>query len=81
MDYEGYQARVLVVKKSYGWEFCPVIANYEGLVSGFIIMNDRGEISIVKHNDIYQYYSEDEIEQDRFYYFDYAISRRVGTEE
>lgn len=69
---------VLVKKHSYGWDFYPVIARYHDLIHGYVVIDDRGQKSIVNYDDIYAYYLNDDIEEDRFYFMDDAIIRKMG---
>lgn len=69
---------VLIKKHSYGWDFYPVIARYHDLIHGYVVIDDRGQQSIVNYDDVYAYFLNDEIEEERFYFMDYAIIRKMG---
>lgn len=74
---------VLVLKKSYGWEFCPVIGVYNYLVNGYVIIDDRGNQKMIEKNEVYDYYpeSEQELENDRFYYLNRTLIHKMGERD
>lgn len=69
---------VLVKKKSYGWDFYPVISTFEGMFRGYLVIDDRGNRSIVESEETYYYYPCDDIEEDRFYHLNDVIIREMG---
>lgn len=69
---------VLVKKHSYGWDFYPVISTFEGMIRGYVVMDNRGNQSIVEDDEVYDYYLCDDIEEDRFYYLNDVIIRKMG---
>lgn len=75
---ERLETLVLVKNHSYGWDFYPVISTCEGMIRGYVVMDDRGKQSIVEADDVYDYYLCDDIEEDRFYYLNDVIIRKMG---
>lgn len=75
---ERHGTLVLVKKHSYGWDFYPVISTFEGMIRGYVVMDERGKQSIVEGDDVYDYYLFDDIEEDRFYYLNDTIIRKMG---
>lgn len=69
---------VLVKRHSYGWDFYPVIGRFDNLTHGFVVIDNRGVQSIVNFDDVYTYFLEDEIEEERFYFLDDAIIWKMG---
>ena len=70
---------ILVLKKSYGWEFYPVIGAYDFLVSGYVLINSVGRRTMIEKSEVYDYYPEDDLEDDRFYYLSEALIHKIGA--